>query len=199
MNIYLVGPHLRVDFPACLSHRTSKARGRLRDQRKEVRAVVRGVYFGETSDSEKNTPSATANSRVARKANTLRTIKNRDGSPERESVSCGQQFPPCFSSLRCMFGRWMERRSHLLGWRSAVSLLEATTRRSAKHLHFSQVFFDIAIGGKPAGRIIFELFSDITPKTAENFRVRLASALMYSFARPRVYYPTQLPPTPIPL
>uniref|UniRef100_A0A8R1V7R6 Peptidyl-prolyl cis-trans isomerase n=1 Tax=Pristionchus pacificus TaxID=54126 RepID=A0A8R1V7R6_PRIPA len=33
-----------------------------------------------------------------------------------------------------------------------------------------QVFFDITIGGKAAGRIVMELFSDITPKTAENFR-----------------------------
>jgi cyclophilin family peptidyl-prolyl cis-trans isomerase len=34
-----------------------------------------------------------------------------------------------------------------------------------------QVFFDIAIGGNPTGRIEFELYSDIVPKTAENFRV----------------------------
>lgn len=43
-----------------------------------------------------------------------------------------------------------------------------------------QVFFDIAIGGQPAGRIVFQvvvvflckvqLYSDIVPKTAENFR-----------------------------
>ncbi len=33
-----------------------------------------------------------------------------------------------------------------------------------------KVFFDVAIGGKPAGRITFELYSDVTPKTAENFR-----------------------------
>ncbi|GAB1192781.1 cyclophilin-like domain-containing protein [Aspergillus pseudonomiae] len=32
------------------------------------------------------------------------------------------------------------------------------------------VFFDIAIDGAPKGRITFELFSDITPRTAENFR-----------------------------
>ncbi|GJQ11389.1 hypothetical protein GpartN1_g3180.t1 [Galdieria partita] len=31
-------------------------------------------------------------------------------------------------------------------------------------------FFDIAIGGQPAGRVVFELFSDVVPKTAENFR-----------------------------
>lgn len=33
-----------------------------------------------------------------------------------------------------------------------------------------QVFFDITIGGAPAGRITFELFADVVPKTAENFR-----------------------------
>ncbi len=32
------------------------------------------------------------------------------------------------------------------------------------------VFFDITIAGKPAGRITFELFADVVPKTAENFR-----------------------------
>ncbi|TFK21693.1 hypothetical protein FA15DRAFT_672318 [Coprinopsis marcescibilis] len=32
------------------------------------------------------------------------------------------------------------------------------------------VFMDIQIGETPAGRIKFELFSDIVPKTAENFR-----------------------------
>ena len=32
------------------------------------------------------------------------------------------------------------------------------------------VFFDITIGGKAAGRITFELFADVVPKTAENFR-----------------------------
>jgi len=33
-----------------------------------------------------------------------------------------------------------------------------------------KVFFDITIGDKPAGRIEFELFADVVPKTAENFR-----------------------------
>jgi len=32
------------------------------------------------------------------------------------------------------------------------------------------VFFDIDIGGRPAGRIVFELYDDITPLTAINFR-----------------------------
>ncbi|CAG8484569.1 22912_t:CDS:2 [Dentiscutata erythropus] len=32
------------------------------------------------------------------------------------------------------------------------------------------VFFDISIGGQPAGRMKIELFADVVPKTAENFR-----------------------------
>lgn len=34
----------------------------------------------------------------------------------------------------------------------------------------SRVFFDITIGSKKAGRITFELYDDVVPKTAENFR-----------------------------
>ncbi|OKJ71630.1 peptidylprolyl isomerase [Streptomyces sp. CB02460] len=34
----------------------------------------------------------------------------------------------------------------------------------------SQVYFDITINDAPAGRIVFNLFDDIVPKTAENFR-----------------------------
>eukprot|EP01113_Clastostelium_recurvatum_P018359 TRINITY_DN2164_c0_g1_i1.p1 TRINITY_DN2164_c0_g1~~TRINITY_DN2164_c0_g1_i1.p1 ORF type:complete len:358 (-),score=110.22 TRINITY_DN2164_c0_g1_i1:8-1081(-) len=33
-----------------------------------------------------------------------------------------------------------------------------------------RVFFDITIGGVPSGRVVMELYNDITPKTAENFR-----------------------------
>ncbi|KAI9789116.1 MAG: peptidyl-prolyl cis-trans isomerase cpr6 [Peltula sp. TS41687] len=33
-----------------------------------------------------------------------------------------------------------------------------------------RVFFDIQIEGRNAGRIVFELYNDIVPKTAENFR-----------------------------
>jgi cyclophilin family peptidyl-prolyl cis-trans isomerase len=33
-----------------------------------------------------------------------------------------------------------------------------------------RVFFDIALDGAPAGRIVMELRSDVVPETAENFR-----------------------------
>ncbi|OAA68703.1 peptidyl-prolyl cis-trans isomerase [Niveomyces insectorum RCEF 264] len=37
-----------------------------------------------------------------------------------------------------------------------------------------RVFFDIRIGNRTAGRVVFELFSDVVPKTAENFRALCA-------------------------
>jgi len=42
----------------------------------------------------------------------------------------------------------------------------------SKHTNSSnpRVFFDIVVGGKDAGRVTFELFADVVPKTAENFR-----------------------------
>ncbi len=33
-----------------------------------------------------------------------------------------------------------------------------------------RVYFDITIDGKPSGRIVMDLFDDVAPKTAENFR-----------------------------
>ncbi|MEU8628237.1 peptidylprolyl isomerase [Streptomyces sp. NPDC048669] len=34
----------------------------------------------------------------------------------------------------------------------------------------SKVYFDITINDDPAGRIVFNLYDDVVPKTAENFR-----------------------------
>lgn len=34
----------------------------------------------------------------------------------------------------------------------------------------SNVFFDITINDAPAGRIVFKLYDDVVPKTAQNFR-----------------------------
>ncbi|GAA3479238.1 MULTISPECIES: peptidylprolyl isomerase [Streptomyces] len=34
----------------------------------------------------------------------------------------------------------------------------------------TKVFFDITINDEPAGRIVFNLFDDVVPKTTENFR-----------------------------
>lgn len=33
-----------------------------------------------------------------------------------------------------------------------------------------EVFLDLSIGSRSVGRLVFELFADVVPKTAENFR-----------------------------
>lgn len=40
---------------------------------------------------------------------------------------------------------------------------------SSTHRH-PRVFFDLSLDDKPLGRVVFELFDDVVPKTAENFR-----------------------------
>lgn len=52
----------------------------------------------------------------------------------------------------------------------AATAKKLQKQESKKKMSRPRVFFDITIGGAPAGRIVMELFSDVVPKTAENFR-----------------------------
>lgn len=47
---------------------------------------------------------------------------------------------------------------------------EGSEPAAKKHKRGTKVFLDIKIGAEKAGRIVVELFSDIVPRTAENFR-----------------------------
>jgi peptidyl-prolyl isomerase H (cyclophilin H) len=49
------------------------------------------------------------------------------------------------------------------------------------------VFFDVTLGGEPLGRIKMELFADVTPKTAENFRQFCTGETKNPMGRPQGY------------
>lgn len=64
-------------------------------------------------------------------------------------------------------------RTHRLGNVNAVNkrpILSPLQATNPETMARPKVFFDIAIGGAPAGRVEFTLFDDVVPKTAENFR-----------------------------
>ena len=48
----------------------------------------------------------------------------------------------------------------------------------------SITYFDISIAGQPAGRVVFQLYNDLVPKTAENFR---ASCPFSSYSLSRTF------------
>ena len=48
------------------------------------------------------------------------------------------------------------------------------------HVIKPKCFFDISADEEMLGRIVFELFSDITPKTAENFRALCTGEALYN-------------------
>jgi peptidylprolyl isomerase len=63
------------------------------------------------------------------------------------------------------------------GWNSATSGMRSLSVGSAATKGGSQpraqgnhVFFDITVGGAAAGTVVFELFTTVVPRTAENFR-----------------------------
>mmetsp|Transcript_19228 Transcript_19228/g.22064 ORF Transcript_19228/g.22064 Transcript_19228/m.22064 type:complete len:190 (-) Transcript_19228:135-704(-) len=51
-----------------------------------------------------------------------------------------------------------------------------------------KVFFDIAIDNTPKGRLVFELYSDVVPKTAENFRKLCIGAGDAKTANTKLHY-----------
>lgn len=49
------------------------------------------------------------------------------------------------------------------------------------------VFFDVTLAGEPLGRIKMELFKDVVPRTAENFRQYCTGETKNHLGRPQGY------------
>ncbi|OAY83628.1 Peptidyl-prolyl cis-trans isomerase CYP20-1 [Ananas comosus] len=58
----------------------------------------------------------------------------------------------------------------LLVFFATIALIQAKSSKESLKEVTHKVYFDIEIGGKPAGRIEMGLFGKTVPKTAENFR-----------------------------
>lgn len=52
-------------------------------------------------------------------------------------------------------------------------------------------FFDITLGGEPLGRIKMELFNNVVPRTAENFRQFCTGETKNHLGRPQGYKGTK--------
>jgi len=61
-------------------------------------------------------------------------------------------------------------RTHRTGYKNRITI-ESANKINKMAAVRTRVYFDIEHGGSPLGRIVFSLYSDIVPRTTENFRV----------------------------
>jgi cyclophilin family peptidyl-prolyl cis-trans isomerase len=79
------------------------------------------------------------------------------------------------------YGRFamLSRRDFVLSSAAAIVTSQAVLGADEKKL--PRCFFDVTADGKPLGRIVFELRSDVVPKTAENFRALCTGEKGYGY------------------
>lgn len=65
---------------------------------------------------------------------------------------------------------------------------DVSSRKAGQAAGRPRVWMEIAVHGVYTGRIVFELFSDITPKTAENFRALCTGEVAVSGAKGTLHY-----------
>lgn len=96
----------------------------------------------------------------------------------RGAKGLGSQFVICTKKYEqmdkytsnCVFGQVVEGLDVVSAINKADFSTKTVTITDCGQIISTRVFFDIAIGGLEAGRMIIELFDDTNPKTARNFR-----------------------------
>ena len=78
----------------------------------------------------------------------------------------GRAVPTRKFNLIARAGRWGKRLRPVPVGIKMIQPVEEEPTSTSKPL----VFFDLTYGGSPLGRIVMELFDDVVPRTAENFR-----------------------------
>ncbi|KAF0920529.1 hypothetical protein E2562_035638 [Oryza meyeriana var. granulata] len=71
-----------------------------------------------------------------------------------------------------------------LGARCAALVVRAAAAEGAVELQAevtSKCFFDVEIGGEPAGRVVIGLFGEVVPKTVDNFRALCTGEKGYGY------------------
>ena len=85
----------------------------------------------------------------------------RDVALRREAAAIRDALKAQKAKERRMFGNLFQRGVELYDDKEGVVVHEGPLPR---------VFMDVSVGGETIGRVVFKLFADVVPKTAENFR-----------------------------
>ncbi|XP_023512430.1 peptidyl-prolyl cis-trans isomerase A1 [Cucurbita pepo subsp. pepo] len=102
-------------------------------------------------------------------------------------VSISSQVRPMNSPVRTL--TWGSRRSSFPILREAFPVKNrrlVCANTAAKDVELqaevsTKCFFDVEIGGEPAGRIVIGLFADVVPRTVENFRALCTGEKGYGY------------------
>ena len=73
----------------------------------------------------------------------------------------------------------MSRRDFILSLAATIAASQTVLGADKKEL--PRCFFDVTADGKPLGRVVIELRSDVVPKTAENFRALCTGEKGYGY------------------
>ncbi|DBA97962.1 TPA: Peptidyl-prolyl cis-trans isomerase B, variant 2 [Trebouxia sp. C0006] len=126
-----------------------------------LRCHVVAAHTTETTQRRTFTRCFTAALRLRRRVLSPRVVQAKGHQQSADATTVAEGDRICNSN----------RRACLLG-AAGLGLLHASSARAEPSVTTTvtdKVFFDLTMGGKPAGRVVIGLFGDVVPKTAANF------------------------------